>query len=295
MNQILVNEKIIVTKEMRKKKKFYKLNFFFSIFLVCILFSYYVYAEYDRNKNEEKSHAILNNLNIEIESNIEENQEDNTVMEPEIFVISNAVKFENDILKIFINSSANAEEVKLENILKEARATFEEQNSNSVIQEEQNIQEENEMIEEPQHVEQAQEQNIKTKQEDYKAESILKIPRLGIEYPVLEETSEELLKISVNKLWGPEPNKVGNYCIVGHNYKSGKMFGKLSGIKIGDEIQITDLTGTTITYIVYKKYDIDPTDVSCTSQLTNGKRKVTLITCSYSGTKRLVVQAFEKE
>ena len=73
------------------------------------------------------------------------------------------------------------------------------------------------------------------------------------------------------------------------------MFGKLSNINIGDKIELTDLNGKTITYIVSDKYNIDPYDVSCTSQLTNGRRKITLITCSYSGTKRLVVQGYEQE
>ena len=56
----------------------------------------------------------------------------------------------------------------------------------------------------------------------YTYESILNIPSLGIEYPVLSDTNDELLKISINKFWGGSPNSVGNYCIVGHNYKSGK-------------------------------------------------------------------------
>ena len=73
------------------------------------------------------------------------------------------------------------------------------------------------------------------------------------------------------------------------------MFGKLSNINIGDKIELTDLNGKTITYIVSDKYNIDPYDVSCTSQLTNGRKKITLITCSYSGTKRLVVQGYEQE
>lgn len=52
----------------------------------------------------------------------------------------------------------------------------------------------------------------------YPIESIIKIPKIGINYPVISKTSEELLKISVNKFHGPNPNEVGNYCIVGHNY-----------------------------------------------------------------------------
>ena len=45
----------------------------------------------------------------------------------------------------------------------------------------------------------------------YYTESIIRIPSLDIEYPVLSNTSEALLKISINKLWGPAPNEVGNY------------------------------------------------------------------------------------
>lgn len=110
MNQILITDKIIVTKEMKKKKKFYKRNFFFSIFLICVLFSYYVYAEHDRNKNEKKSQEILSNLNMQLTEN---NYEDNTTMDQSTFIASNAVKIENDILKVFLNNSNNEEEVKL--------------------------------------------------------------------------------------------------------------------------------------------------------------------------------------
>ena len=130
---------------------------------------------------------------------------------------------------------------------------------------------------------------------NYQTEAILDYPKLGINYPVLSEESEELLKVSLCKYWGPNPNKVGNYCIVGHNYLSGKMFGKLSGAAVGDEINLTDLNNNTVTYVVYNRYVVEPTDVSCTSQLTNGQREITLITCTNYGKQRLVVKAREKQ
>lgn len=286
MNQILVTEKVIVTKEMRKKKKFYKRNFFLSVFLICVLFSYYVYAEYDRNKYEQKSQEILGQLNIEevMEANTEE---DNTTMDETTFVASNAIRIEDDILKVFLGGSLEtAEEVKLGNILKDVKNTVEEQQVNHENNDDYNIDDTN--MEEHQYT--TEDGNL-----SYAAESIVKIPNLGIEYPVLSETNDELLKISVNKLWGPEPNEIGNYVIIGHNYKSGKMFGKLKNIKMGDIIELTDLKGRTIKYIVSEKYIIEPTDVQCTSQRTNGKKKITLITCANSGTKRLVVQGYEQE
>lgn len=127
----------------------------------------------------------------------------------------------------------------------------------------------------------------------YHTEAILKIPSLDIEYPVLSDTSEELLKKSLNRLHGPQPNEIGNYVIGGHNYRGGKMFGKLPSVKIDEIVEITDLTGRTIKYKIYQKYEVDPTDRSCTSQKTNGKREITLITCNSSGKKRVVVKAEE--
>ena len=65
MNQILVSEKLYITPELKRKKRMYKIDFFISVFLVIILFSYYIYAEYDKNKNEAISQEILSNLSFE--------------------------------------------------------------------------------------------------------------------------------------------------------------------------------------------------------------------------------------
>lgn len=130
----------------------------------------------------------------------------------------------------------------------------------------------------------------------YVVDSILNIPSLEINYPVLSETTDELLKISLNKFWGGDPNTVGNYCIVGHNY-DGKdiFFGKLHKIQKDDIVELKDKTGEIVKYKVYNTFIVQPTDVACTSQLTNGKREITLITCSDGGKTRLVVKCREIE
>lgn len=127
----------------------------------------------------------------------------------------------------------------------------------------------------------------------YEMIATLKVPSIDIEYPVLAENSDELMKITLNKYWGCNPNEVGNLCIVGHNYKSGKHFGKLKYVEIGDELLVTDNSDRTLTYEVYDTYVIDPYDTKCTSQLTDGKKEVTLITCTNAGKNRLVVKARE--
>lgn len=200
MNQILVTQKLYVTPELRRKKKIYKFQFFMSVLLVCLLFSYYIYAEYDRTKSEEVSKKILETLETNMNNTDENNQTTN---------IDTTIKEYDGIIVVAIEDD--------------------EEDDNKIIQNNT-----------PQEIT----PTIYTASDgtEYYPEARLNIPRLGIEYPVLSTWSEELLKLSVNKYWGPKPNEVGNYCIVGHNYKSGKMFGKLPAITNGDIIELTDLS-----------------------------------------------------
>ena len=239
MNQILVTEKIYVTPELRRKRKLFKLQFFFCVFLVCLLFSYYIYAEYDRGKSEEVSQEILEGI-------IKGNVEDTTIKKSDNIII---VALDDDVEEIVI----------------------------PVIE-----------TQEPSTVEYTTNAGV-----NYTVESIVRIPRLEINYPVIAETSEELLKISVNKYWGPMPNEIGNYCIVGHNYKSKKMFGRLSEAEKGDIIELEGMDGKVVKYSVYDMFTVEPNDTSCTTQLTGGKREVTLITCTNYGTQRLIIKARE--
>ena len=132
--------------------------------------------------------------------------------------------------------------------------------------------------------------------ETYSIIGKLNIPSLNIEYGILSSSSTELLKISLNRYWGAYPNEVGNMVVIGHNYKNNKFFSNLPKIQIGDIVKITDVNGKTLDYIVYDTSVIDPYNNSCTSQLTNGKTEITLITCYYENgnphaTKRFVVKA----
>lgn len=131
--------------------------------------------------------------------------------------------------------------------------------------------------------------------DNYTYVAILYIPSLDIRYPVLSKNSDELMEISLSKYWGAEPNEEGNCVIVGHNYRNLTHFGKLPRIKVGDEVELTDSKGKTVTYIVYDRYNVDPTDVACTSQLTDGKTEMTLITCTNGGATRLIVKCIAIE
>ena len=119
----------------------------------------------------------------------------------------------------------------------------------------------------------------------------IKIPSINVDYSILSETSDALLKVSVCKFWGSNPNEIGNLCIAGHNDRNKRFFSKVPTLKVGDIIEITDLNNNTLKYSVYDKYTVDPTDTSCTSQITNGKKIVTLITCTDDSKQRVIVQA----
>ena len=68
MNQILVTEKLYVTPELKRKRRLYKIEFFIAVLLTCLLSSYYIYAEYDRNKTEEVSQVLLSEVKQEEDS-----------------------------------------------------------------------------------------------------------------------------------------------------------------------------------------------------------------------------------
>ena len=238
MNQILVTEKIYVTPELRRKKKLYKINFILSIIIIIILFSIYVYASYDRNKQENISQDILASMGAEDDTTISKDDS--------VWVIALDGEDESNLY--------TAEEP--------------EKTNNTITDE-----------------------YVASNGKRYKMVGKIQIPKINIDYPILSETTDSLLKVSVCKFWGSNPNEVGNLCIAGHNYRNKKFFSKVPTLKVGDTINITDLTNQTLTYSVYDMYTVTPTDVSCTTQRTNGKKIITLITCTNDSKQRVVVKA----
>lgn len=90
----------------------------------------------------------------------------------------------------------------------------------------------------------------------------ISIPTINVEYPILSNYSDELLKISVCKFYGPEINHVGNFCILGHNYNTDEFFGKINLLNNGDIIKISDEKSLVVDYSVYETYEVTPNDLS---------------------------------
>ena len=129
----------------------------------------------------------------------------------------------------------------------------------------------------------------------YQVIARLEIPTINLETYILQKYSEETLNISVTKFWGADPNTEGNFCVAGHNFKNKNMFRNLKKLEIGNKLFILDNAIGKVEYEVYDLYKVLPEDVSCLSQETNGKKEVTLITCTSDSKERIIVKAREIE
>lgn len=247
MNQILVTEKIYITPELRRKKQIYKILFIISIFSIISLFSLYIYAEYDRNKDESISDDILSFMITK--------DDETTVSSSENALV---VKITQDIVGEIENTNTEQPQKQLQTAT--ATSTY-----------------------------------IAPNGKKYESIGIVKIPKLNITYPILSKTTDALMKVSACKFHGANPNEVGNLCIIAHNYRrTGVFFSDVPTLVVGDIVEIQDLSQRTIQYEVYDVHTVMPDNVDDTTQKTNGRKEVTLITCTNDGKQRFIVRCKEK-
>ena len=252
MNQLLVTGKIYMTPELKRKKVAYKGYLLLSVFVVCILVSYYIYGEYQGVQDEALAQEILKSVMVQ------------SADEPVDTTVAPVEK--NEAIIVYLENGDEGEEgVELEPVV--IAPQYEPISSQYVAK------------------------NGKT----YDIVGIINIPKIELEYPILNETTDDLLKISVCKFWGPEPNEVGNLCIAGHNYTNTRAFSKIYKLEKGDIIEITNLRGKTVQYEVYTQYIVSSKDTNPTSQITHGRKEVTLITCTNGTKERRIVKAVEVE
>ena len=122
----------------------------------------------------------------------------------------------------------------------------------------------------------------------------IEIPSIGLRYPVLERVTKRSIEVAVAVLYpdGFNLNQPGNTVIIGHNYRNGLFFSNNKRINIGDQIIVTDWTGTTLTYTVYSKFETSDTDTSFYERDTGGRAELTLSTCTDANNdRRLIILA----
>ncbi len=123
----------------------------------------------------------------------------------------------------------------------------------------------------------------------------IEIPKTGVKYPILEKVTKRSLETSVAVVWpeNAELNKPGNVVIVGHNYRNGVFFSNNKKLSKGDKIYITDLNKKRIAYTIYNIFETSDTDTKFYNRNTDGKREITLSTCTDDSTARLIIEARE--
>ena len=139
--------------------------------------------------------------------------------------------------------------------------------------------------------------NIKAKQtyKGYAVAGKIEIPKTNLEMLVLDRSTKESMEVAVGIAYGPGLNKVGNTVILGHNYRNGDFFSDNDKIEEGDTIYITDSdTGTRLKYIVYNKYVTGSDEFDYATRPTEGKREISLSTCTDDVKSRLIIWAREE-
>ncbi len=111
----------------------------------------------------------------------------------------------------------------------------------------------------------------------------IRIPSVGIQLPVLDQWSEEMLKVAPCRYAGSISG--GNMIIMGHNYKS--HFNPLHNAQIGAEVELENTIGTVFRYRVAKIEHLHRTEGE---KLPTEEYPLTLFTCSPGGLERTVLR-----
>ena len=131
--------------------------------------------------------------------------------------------------------------------------------------------------------------------EGYNVVGTIEIPAIDLKYPILERTTPDSIELAVAILYTANGlNQPGNTLIVGHNYRSGAFFGNNDKLQLNEKVYITDTSGTRIRYNIYNIYETSAEDGDFIMRETNGKREISLSTCTNNSKARLIIWAVEE-
>ena len=141
---------------------------------------------------------------------------------------------------------------------------------------------ENQIVAEPQPKVNPDDSIPRVKYKGFDTFGIIRIPAISLTQRVISSVSVDAIEVSSAYLYSNNGfNQVGNTVIIGHNYKNGKLFSNVTKLKVGDKIYLkTNGQDKEVEYIIYKKFIASSSDASFYNRATNGKREITLSTCS---------------
>jgi sortase A len=121
----------------------------------------------------------------------------------------------------------------------------------------------------------------------------LVIPKIHLDVFVVQGVSDDDLRLGPGHYPGTVlPGQQGNAAIAGHRTTYGAPFFSLNELAPGDDIEVTDASGRTFTYLVAERpRSVNPGDVTVLNPTPYAE--LTLTTCNprYSDTSRLIVVA----
>lgn len=133
----------------------------------------------------------------------------------------------------------------------------------------------------------------KVKHKGYDVIGTIQIPKTKVKYPIVNSAEPAAMDSSIVMLYGVGLNQEGNTVLAGHNYRNGGFFGNNKKLEKGDKIYITDERGNKVEYTIYNKYTVADSDFSYATRNTEGKREISLSTCTSNASTRLVIWAKE--
>lgn len=118
--------------------------------------------------------------------------------------------------------------------------------------------------------------------------AVLQIPSQGIKGIVKEGTDNQTLKNYIGMFKGAAmPGQVGNFSVAAHNNIYTEIFRNLNKVNIGDEVKVTTKAATYV-YKITSKQTVTPTSIEVINN--SDKREITLITCNYNASARIVLK-----
>jgi signal peptidase I len=129
------------------------------------------------------------------------------------------------------------------------------------------------------------------KVQDSDVTGAIDIPRLDIHYPVIDYVAAYSLNIAITHFAGPALNHKGNVVLAGHHAWGNLYFTRIDQLQRGDVIWVTGADRQKVKYVVTGHEQVSPDDASVLAQPTDGKRHLTLISCTYDLRNRYIVDA----
>lgn len=183
-----------------------------------------------------------------------------------------ATEFENSVTQGSVNNNSNiiTQQPNTNSIIGNVEDTFVDNNNNS------------------------SNSNQTTTYKGFAVVGTIQIPAINLKYPILEKNTKKALETSVVLMYTASGlNEVGNSVIIGHNYRNGTMFSNVKKLENGDVIYITDTQGRKVKYTVYSIYRTSGSDGKYITRNTQGKREISLSTCTDDSKARTIVLAKE--